>query len=282
MQNVASYRGVWAVSIEVELHRKGGRLCPAARCGDIKCPLIVRATSEDVVVGNVFGALKHIRPHLWLNGLLNKALGGDSFRQVWFKRFSLRLWERQARYPPELLDFREGRTEPDVVIEWENPPTTVWIEAKWRSRFATKTNQAPDNDQVIRGIRTLLADTGHVQPRRLFDQPERRPLWVALLSHRHDPVLERVRTQCDAGVWRSDIAGACHLPCSRFVGTLTWADLRGLLKCQARHGFMREAAMMGGVVQYLGLKLASTRPTGAVPHPERRDLLGRAGAGAEA
>ena len=127
------------MSIEVELHRKGGKVCEGARRGEITCPLIIRPTSEDVVVGNVFGMLRHVRPHLWLNELLNSALGTTKFRQVWFKNFSLRLWERQARFPPELLDFREGRTEPDVVIEWENPPTTVWIEAKWLSPMAKRT-----------------------------------------------------------------------------------------------------------------------------------------------
>ena len=128
------------MSIYVELHKKGGKLCEKAKSGELHCPLIVRPTSEDVIVGNVFGTLKHILPHLWLNPLLNKAIDGDfnskRFRQVWFKNFSLRFWERQAAIPYEILGFKEGRTEPDIIIEWENPATTIWIEAKWNSPMA--------------------------------------------------------------------------------------------------------------------------------------------------
>ncbi len=65
------------MSIYVELHKKGGKLCEKAKSGELHCPLIVRPTSEDVIVGNVFGTLKHIPPHLWLNPLLNKAIDGD-------------------------------------------------------------------------------------------------------------------------------------------------------------------------------------------------------------
>src|SRR3954453_23969298 len=69
--------------------------------------------------------LRHIRPHLWLGPLLNHGVGAIRVRQVWYREFSMRLWEWQCRFPTELLQFREGHTQPDVVIECENPPTTV-------------------------------------------------------------------------------------------------------------------------------------------------------------
>lgn len=169
------------MSIEVELRGKGGCVCQPARRGEIRCPLIVRPTSEDVVVGNVFGTLQHIPPHLWLNAILNQALGTDEFRQVWFKDFSLRLWEKQPRYPPELLDFREGHTEPDVIIEWENPPTTVWIEAKWLSGFSKGTVNKADNDQISRSIRMLRYQAGQIQADRLFHTPQRRGVLILVL-----------------------------------------------------------------------------------------------------
>ncbi len=170
------------MSIEVELRGKRGCVCQPARRGEIRCPLIVRPTSEDVVVGNVFGTLQHIPPHLWLNAILNQALGTDEFRQVWFKDFSLRLWEKQPRYPPELLDFKEGRTEPDVIIEWENPPTTVWIEAKWLSGFSKRTANNAENDQISRSIRTLLYQTGHIQGSTLFANHKRRAILLCITN----------------------------------------------------------------------------------------------------
>jgi hypothetical protein len=217
------------VSIEVELNGKGGRVCKQAQAGEIHCGLIVRPSSEDLVVGNVFGLLKHIRPHLWLGPMLNLALETNRFRQVWYKRLSIRFWERQAKFPPELLDFREGHTETDLVIEWENPPTTVWIEAKWASRMATRTVNCATNDQVIRGVRTLLAETGHIRPPRLFDKPVRQPIWVALVPSKPEPKVERYRnSQAIFGEQRP--AAPASLPVQSFVGTTTWADLRRIAR----------------------------------------------------
>ena len=49
-----------------ELHRKGGCFCQPAKEGKLRCPLIVRPTSEDVVTGNLFQALKILNPRWWL------------------------------------------------------------------------------------------------------------------------------------------------------------------------------------------------------------------------
>ena len=38
-----------------ELRGKGGRICQPALDGALRCPLIARPTSEDVVTGNLFG-----------------------------------------------------------------------------------------------------------------------------------------------------------------------------------------------------------------------------------
>jgi len=57
-----------------ELGRKGGCLCEPAKKGELRCPLIVRSTSEDVVTGNLFGTLGAINPRWWLPDLLNQAL----------------------------------------------------------------------------------------------------------------------------------------------------------------------------------------------------------------
>jgi len=254
----SQHHGGTALSIETELNGKGGRVCEQARKGEIHCPLMIRSTSEDLLTGNVFGMLKHIRPHLWLNPLLNLALDGDAdsgrFRQVWFKDFEVKFWERQARFPPELLDFKEGRTEPDVIIEWENPPTTVWIEAKYLSGFAKGTNDSDDNDQVLRGVRTLLVDTGHMKPSRLFDPPQRAAVWLALLTYKPEPVVDQYRD--NAALLRAiPMAEAVHsLPTLPFIGTLTWGDIRdALYRCSTALPLV-ERSITESLIAYLEYK----------------------------
>jgi len=239
------------LSIEVELHRKGGKVCPQAQQGTIKCPLIVRPTSEDVLTGNVFGMLQHIRPHLWLNPLLNQAIDGDPqsgrFHQVWFKDFQIRFWERQARFPPELLDFKEGRTEPDIVIEWENPPTTLWIEVKYLSSFSKGTVHCADNDQISRSIRTLMAETGHIQANRLFDTPLRRALWVAITLNGGEGLSE----QCNQ-------AGSnLSLP-EKHAGNITWEQIGKVLAVKNASNTPGERSMMTRLTEYLESKLRCT------------------------
>jgi len=247
------------MSIETEVNGKGGKVCEQARKGEIHCPLMIRPTSEDVITGNVFGMLKHIRPHLWLNPLLNLALDGDAdsgpYRQVWFKDFKVKFWERQAKFPPELLDFREGRTEPDVIIEWENPPTTVWIEAKYLSGFAKGTNDSDNNDQVLRGIRTLLADTGHIRPSRLFNVPQRAAAWIALLSSKPDSMVDQYREQ--DRLLRA-IPYPASLPQQPLVGTVTWKDVQ-FMAYRGTSISSNERSIFETLDDYLDLKIGAVR-----------------------
>lgn len=242
------------MSLEVELHGKAGRVCPEALSGEKHCPLIVRTTSEDVMTGTVFGALKHIRPHLWLGPTLNLGLGVNRFRQVWYKNLSIRFWERQERYPPELLEFREGRTEPDIIIEWENPPTTVWIEAKYHAELAWGTANKADNDQVIRGIRTLLAATGHIQPDRLFNIPKRDAIWLALLTYKPDPLVEQYRKTPRLMKALAGPKEPTSLPTAPFVGTITWQELARVLRLTTCRAIPTEASMISVVLEYLESK----------------------------
>ncbi len=228
------------MSIEVELNRKAGRVCKDALAGKTHCPLIVRTSSEDVLVGNVFGMLRHIRPHLWLGPMLNAALDTDEFRQVWYKDLSIRLWERQPAFPSELLGFKEGRTEPDIIIEWENPPTTVWIEAKYHAPMAESTANSPNNNQATRGIRNLLYAAGHIQPpSRLFDRPRRRPIWLALLKDAEGT------TDMDADNGSN----------STDTGGITWDQLRRLLNDQERFLSPIEVSMSERLTTYLDSKM---------------------------
>ena len=93
-----------------ELLGKGGQVCQQAKAGEIKCPLIVRPTSEDVITGQLFQALESVNPRWWLPQILNTALGTSRFRQQVFRRLRIDLWKNRPPYPRELLPWNEGST----------------------------------------------------------------------------------------------------------------------------------------------------------------------------
>jgi hypothetical protein len=76
-----------------EMLGKGGTLCSPARSGQIRCPLIVRPTSEDVITGHLFQALRCLNPRWWLPDLLNAALGTPRFRRQVYRRLKIDLWQ---------------------------------------------------------------------------------------------------------------------------------------------------------------------------------------------
>jgi len=115
-----------------ELRGKGGQLCRLAKEGRLRCPLIVRSSSEDAISGNLFGTLQAINARWWLPDLLNTALGVPRFRQQVYRRLTINLWENQPAYPKGLLPWDEGSTQVDVSISFENPPTTIFIEVKYQ------------------------------------------------------------------------------------------------------------------------------------------------------
>ncbi|HEV8003904.1 MAG TPA: hypothetical protein VGP63_28825, partial [Planctomycetaceae bacterium] len=85
----------------VELNGKAGQLCEPARLGRLHRPLIVRATSEDVITDHVFRTLKNLNPRWWVPDLLNEALGAPRFRRQVFRRFRVELWQKQRTFPAE-------------------------------------------------------------------------------------------------------------------------------------------------------------------------------------
>ena len=161
-----------------ELGGKGGRVCQPALDGTLRCPLIIRPNSEDAITGNLFGSLQAINPRHWLPHLLNRALGADRFRSQVYRRLRVELWQRQPVMPGHLVPWKEGSTEVDVVITWENPPTTVFIEMKYRSELSESTSHnfgrnGYPADQLIRNARVGLYRTGWYDEPRLFEMPPR-------------------------------------------------------------------------------------------------------------
>jgi len=131
------------IGMLVELNGKGGRACDHARRGDIRCPLIVRPTSEDQITGEMFQVLRAINPRWWLPQALNSALSAQRFGQHVYRKLSIDLWVNQPRYPRGLLPWDEGNTQVDAVISWENPPTTVFCEVKYLAELSSEHQGLP-------------------------------------------------------------------------------------------------------------------------------------------
>ena len=253
-----------------ELNGKGGNLCSHARSGAIRCPLIVRPTSEDAITGNLFQALGYINPRWWLPDLLNTGLGANRFRRQVFRGFKIRLWVNQPCYPRELLPFDEGSTQVDVVLTWENPATTVFIEAKYGSTLSSAvtcddgTSGYP-SDQLIRNIRVGLLGAGYFdRGEQLFEQPPRDFIVLVLAPFSGHPLVERYR---DEGNLRRAIPHSerlVGLPRGPFVGQIAYQDIRSNLTEQSRWMNTTERRVVAELTKYLEFKAASI--------PNRQDL----------
>jgi hypothetical protein len=257
-----------------EILGKGGNLCSHARSGEIRCPLIVRSNSEDVITGHIFQSLDYLNPRWWLPDLLNTALGTCRFRRQVFRRLKIDLWQNQPCYPRELLPWDEGSTQVDCVIRWENPPTTVFIEAKYGSGLSA--NVAGDDgrsgypsDQLIRNIRVGLLQAGYFDRGRvLFAQPPRDLVVLVLSSKSGHPLVDRYR---DPQRLRSAIPHSDRLiglPRGPFVGQFDYGDINAILRLQTRWMNRPERRVAEDLTGYLEYKRTNlpTRPApGTIP-----------------
>ena len=260
-----------------ELRGKGGNLCSHARSGEIRCPLIVRPTSEDVITGNIFQSLGYINPRWWLPDLLNAGLGFNRFRRQFFRDLKIRLWQNQPCYPRELLPWHEGSTQVDALISFENPPTTVYIEAKYGSALSASVSgddgqSGFPSDQLIRNIRVGLYRTGYFDLGvELFDQPPRDFVVLVLAPFKGHVLVEKYRDgqRLREAIPRSD--RLIGLPQGPFVGEIDYDDIQSILTKQARWMSVPERRVVADLTEYLEFKrsnlpnqvaLKSPGPTG--------------------
>ena len=148
-----------------ELHGKAGRLCRLVMEGKLRCPLIVRPTSEDVVTGHLCQVLRALNSRWWLSDLLNLALGAHRFPRQFHRNLRIEPWRNRPQYPRELLPWDEGSTQVDLTIRWDNPPTVVYVEMKYGSNLSMKTagddgQHGYPSDQLIRNVRVGLRECG--------------------------------------------------------------------------------------------------------------------------
>jgi len=246
----------------VETFGKAGRICQAALDQKQRCPLIVRPTSEDVITGHLCHVLRILNSRWWLPDMLNLALGAQRFRRQFHRRLRIKPWENRPRYPRELLPWKEGSTQVDLTIRWENPPTTVYIEAKYGSDLSATTAQNNGHhgypaDQLARNIRVGLYECGWFGSDQLFDIPPR-DLVVILWSPTkgHDLVRKyRDPDQLRASIPHSDrLVGLPKLP---FVGELSYRDVVNVLRRQRCRFTRPERQVIDTFCDYLTFKLAT-------------------------
>jgi hypothetical protein len=158
------------------------------------------------------------------------------------------------------------------VIEFENPPTTIWIEAKYTSPLAERTSNSDDNDQVLRGIRTLLAVTGHVSSRELFTVPRRKPIWLALLAYEPEALVDGYRSREHLAASLKGILKEETLPSQPFVGTVTWNDIARTLLDSTTQMTPAERSIAKSLAAYIQHKMELPKHIGlpVLPTPDDR------------
>lgn len=253
-----------------ELLGKGGQVCQLARAGEIKCPLIVRPTSEDVVTGQLFQVLEAVNPRWWLPQVLNTALGVQRFRQQVFRRLRIDLWKNRPPYPREMLPWNEGSTQVDASISWENPPTTVFFEVKYGSDLAKRTTgddgtHGYPSDQLIRNIRVGLRECGWFGDGELFSASPRSFVVILLSPESGHPLVQKYRettTVFDSIPHADRLIG---LPPEPFVGEIGYGDLMSVLNGQLRWMSRAERSMVARLIEYLELKRSQLRKASQAP-----------------
>ena len=261
----------------VEIGRKAGCLCDFADQGIIHCPLNVRSTSEDVVTGELFGKLQLIDPRWWLHEVLNQSLGTTEYRQQVYRGFQIKLWKKQPSFPADLLPWREGRTEVDVEIRWENPATTIFIEMKLGSDVSKTTSRTDGteefpSDQLIRNIRIGLHQAGWFREGELFQAKKRRFALLLVSPKAGHPLVERYRNHDE--LLRSIPKGSelVDLPKTPFIGSASYRGIADILLGYSRFMSVIERKMAIQISEYMELKTAQSRGKRDVSQNETTEL----------
>lgn len=242
-----------------ELYRKGGRVCGPAREGRLRCPLIVRPTSEDVITGHLSLVLRALSPRWWLPDLLNSALGANRFRRQVFRQLRIEPWQNLKAYPQELLPWREGSTQVDLMIRWQNPPTTVFIETKYHAPPSARVEDDTGehdypSDQVIRNLRVGLHESGWIQRETMFETRPADFIFILLSPRGGEPLVHRYRSTRQLLNSIPQPERLVGLPSTPFVGELTYDTLRATLMQRIKQYTRPERVLIETFGDYLQQK----------------------------
>lgn len=249
-----------------ELNGKGGRLCNAATAGEIRCPLMVRPTSEDVITGHLLQVLGVLNPRWWLSDMLNYGLGAPRFRRKNYRNLKIELWKNRGYFPRELLPWREGRTEVDVTISWENPATTIFLEMKYLSPL-TKSTAGDDgssgfpSDQLIRNARVGLLEAGWFDRDELFKTTPKDFCLLLVGPAKKDGLADRYHDMNELHAAIPNNHKLRGLPESPFVGQIDFLSISSILNHNIHQFSQPEKRLIKDLTDYLELKVKGPNET---------------------
>jgi len=242
-----------------ELHGKGGQVCEPARLQQLRCPLLIRSSSEDVITGELVQVMRTINPRWWLAEFLNTAVGADRFPVQVYRGLRIEPWINHVPYPKELLPWSEGSTQVDVEISWENPPTTVFIEAKYQAELSWKTSNSGTSrtypgDQLIRNIRVGLHHCGYFRGNQLFEWGPRDLAVIVLSPFAKHSLVHRYRSvpTLQKSIPRSELL--VGLPRTPFVGEIGYTEIRAIFRNKSRFVTRAERVVVEALDRYLQIK----------------------------
>lgn len=243
------------MSIWLELEaggRKAGAVCAREyRSGD-GCPLVVRRSSEDLLVANVFGMLRLLNADRWLRRLLNRAFLTRRFNLIGFGDTSMAFWQRLS--PRTLRRAPEGDSEIDVLLRFAD--CAVYVEAKYEADLSPRTRNDPRRDQLVRLLEVVYDDAicglWRRQPYVLVVGLSGEPPLVT--SYRERDELARQLTH-----HRVEEASARAALMSRRVGYLSWRTIRDLVAAPLPGLHATERRILDEVARYLDHRIRTSR-----------------------
>jgi len=257
-----------------EMNGKSGTVCGHAKAGKIRCPLIIRPNSEDVITGELFSRLQAIQSRWWLSDILGSAVDPHHANQTLHRKMKILLWQRQPRFPSVHLPWREGSTEVDVVITWENPATTLYIEMKYGAPISKSTSNHNDecgypNDQIIRNIRVGLWRTGNLTDVKLFEIQRRKFIFLLCCPGPREKLIDQYRDAPTLEKCIPKLGMQLSLPEIPFVGQVSFNQIAAQLQNNRQYMSPPERILTDQIAEYLELKTNSITQNSAKRSDER-------------
>jgi hypothetical protein len=161
-----------------------------------------------------------------------------------------------------MLPWDEGSTQVDLTFQWDNPPTTVYVEMKYGSDLSMKTagddgQRGFPSDQLIRNVRVGLMECGWFRHGRWFYFEPRDFIAILCCPTKGHRLVERY---CDperlkAAIPHSDcLTGLPRLP---FIGELSYRDIVAMLRRQRCRFTRPERHLVDSLGDYLTHKARS-------------------------
>jgi hypothetical protein len=200
-----------------------------------------------------------LNPRWWLSDFLNQALGAERFRRQFYRHLRIEPWVNYPKYPRELLPYDEGSTQVDCVITWDNPPTTVFIEAKYSSDLSFRTANSDGQhgyptDQLIRNARVGLQACGYFKDEGFFVIAPRDFVLILLSPTKGHPLVQNYRNpeRLRESIPHNDrLVG---LPKSPFIGEIGYPEIASILRRQTKFFTRPERLAVETLVAYLEFK----------------------------